>query len=240
MLGTIAKAGKVLDLFTRDAQEWGVTEVAAELDIAKSSAHELLATLCQLGLVRRRDNGRYRLGWRIMELHRNLVDTTTLLGPPHRQLQKAADALNGTVHVGALDGMELVFLDEAVGGQERDFQASKIGHSAPALSTALGKVLVSFEAQQTEGLAALVPSAQAQRECEQVCTRGYAVDLQGWMPGLCCVSVPIFDLSGSVQTAISYAAPPGGFSRDFSRLLRVLRWLAQDVTKARALASTRR
>jgi DNA-binding IclR family transcriptional regulator len=239
VLSTIAKAGKVLDLFTCDAQEWGVTEVAAELNIPKSSAHALLTTLCELGLVRRLDNCRYRLGWRIMELHRNLVDTSTLLGPPHLQLQRAADALNATAHVAALDGTELVFLDEAVGGQERNFQSSQIGHHAPALCTALGRVLVSFEERQAETMAPVVPT-EARREFEQVCMRGYAVDLQGWVPDLCCVAVPIIGLSGSVQTAISFAAPPHRFSRDFPRLLNGVRWLAQDVTKSRLLLSTER
>ncbi|WP_236793435.1 IclR family transcriptional regulator [Amycolatopsis sp. GM8] len=240
MLGTIAKAGKVLDLFSADAQERGVSEVAAELKIPKSSAHALLATLCQLGLVRQLENSRYRLGWRLMELYRALVDTTTLLGPPHLQLQRVADAMNAIAHVGALEGPKVVFLDEAVGGQERNFAVSQIGHRAPALTTALGKVLLSFEERQADGLALQEAGRQARNELDQVCARGYAVDLQGCVPDLHCVAAPIFDASGCVQTAISFAVPPHRFSRDFPRLLNCVRWLTRDVTKASMLMHTKR
>jgi DNA-binding IclR family transcriptional regulator len=234
VLGTIAKAGKVLDLFTDTAQEWGVTEVAAELGTAKSSAHALLTTLCELGLVRRTDANRYRLGWRIMELHRNLVDATTLLGPTHRQLQHVADGLNATAHVGALEGSKLVLLDEAVGGRERNFQLSQIGHCAPAASTALGKLLLACEARQSE-IGPVSANPTHHPDLPDIARRGYAVDLQGWVSDLSCVAVPVFDLSGNAQTAISVAVPSARFSREFPRLLKILLWLAQDVTKSRLL-----
>ncbi|MBO9350968.1 MAG: helix-turn-helix domain-containing protein [Thermomicrobium sp.] len=44
MLQTVQKAAQVLRLFTPHQPEWGVTEVAAALEIPKSGAHALLRT----------------------------------------------------------------------------------------------------------------------------------------------------------------------------------------------------
>ena len=45
MLLTVKKIGPVLDLFSVERPEWGVTEVAERLGTAKSSAHALLVSL---------------------------------------------------------------------------------------------------------------------------------------------------------------------------------------------------
>jgi hypothetical protein len=42
-LQTVQKIGPVLDLFTVERPEWGVSEVAAVIDIPRSNAHALLS-----------------------------------------------------------------------------------------------------------------------------------------------------------------------------------------------------
>ena len=46
-LNTVAKVGRVLDLFAPEQPEWGVSEVAEALRIPRSSAHALLASLAK-------------------------------------------------------------------------------------------------------------------------------------------------------------------------------------------------
>ena len=67
MLGTVSQASDVIALFTADHPEWGVSQVAGRMELAKSSAHALLSTLAEIGPVRRTASGRYRLGWRVFE-----------------------------------------------------------------------------------------------------------------------------------------------------------------------------
>src|SRR4051794_17520095 len=77
MLGTVARAGEVLDLFTVEAPEWGPTAVAERVGVSKSQAHELLATLAGIGLLPRCETtGRYQLGWRVASLHAILARTS--------------------------------------------------------------------------------------------------------------------------------------------------------------------
>ena len=51
MLQTIYKASEVLALYDREHTEWGVREVADRLKLAKSTTHDLLASLAQVGFL---------------------------------------------------------------------------------------------------------------------------------------------------------------------------------------------
>src|SRR5919112_593364 len=64
MPASVRKAALVLDLFSVERPDWGPTEVADELGIAKSTAYALLAELTSVGLTERLPCGRYRLGSR--------------------------------------------------------------------------------------------------------------------------------------------------------------------------------
>jgi IclR helix-turn-helix domain len=66
MPASVHKAALVLDLFSVERPDWGPTEVADELRIAKSTAHALLGELASVGLTERLPCGRYRLGWRTL------------------------------------------------------------------------------------------------------------------------------------------------------------------------------
>ncbi len=57
-----AKAGKVLNLFSFKQPEWRVSEVAKALEIPKSSASDIMASLADQGLLNQNKGGRYRLG----------------------------------------------------------------------------------------------------------------------------------------------------------------------------------
>src|ERR1700685_4045418 len=103
MLGTVGKASRVLDLFTTERPEWGVTETADALGIPRSSAHDLLATLADTGLLRPAECNRYRLGWKLLTLSSTMLDTSdvrTHARPVMRQLVKK---LGATTHLAILD-----------------------------------------------------------------------------------------------------------------------------------------
>ena len=57
------KALRVLSLFTREHPEWGVTSVARQVAMSKSTVHRILRVLEQHGfLTQNPDTRRFRLG----------------------------------------------------------------------------------------------------------------------------------------------------------------------------------
>jgi DNA-binding IclR family transcriptional regulator len=113
MLGTVTKAGQVLDVFTPECPEWGVTEVADRLGLSKSNAHELLASLASIDLLQRTPRARYRLGWRVVSMAGGLAEATLLRkhAPPH--LEALACRGGQTTHLGVWDGREMFFVAQS-------------------------------------------------------------------------------------------------------------------------------
>src|ERR671936_3042462 len=98
---SVHKAALVLDLFSVERPDWGPTEVADELRIAKSTAHALLAELTSVGLTERLPCGRYRLGWRTLGLARTMLATSGYLDVVMPTARMVVSHCGETVHVTA-------------------------------------------------------------------------------------------------------------------------------------------
>ncbi|MFI5621900.1 IclR family transcriptional regulator [Nocardioides sp. NPDC051685] len=232
MLGTVTKAGKVLDLFTVAHPEWGVAEVAARLSIPKSSAHGLLASLCEIGLMRRATGGRYRLGWRIVELNRTLSDTTGLLAGTRPVLRQLSEHLGAMAELGALHHDEVTVLDRAVSASATETMRRVASTPAVVGRSALSKVLVAnmrsgdrdklIERLCCPGTNPLPPSAPAdlQTELGAVRLRGIGYDIEQTQVGSCSVAAPVWDADGEVHAAIAVTLPSLPFHRNRELLSR--------------------
>jgi DNA-binding IclR family transcriptional regulator len=244
MLGSVSKAGRVLNLFTPEMPEWGVSAVALELGIAKSSAHALMLTLDDIGLVRRLPDGRYRLGWKIIQLNRTLQHSTDLAGPSRSRLQRLADGLRATVHVAGLRGREVVYLDKFRGGGCPDIAESGTGMVMPAYCTALGKVLLaSLSPAQADALLTLhgmerrtprtITSPEALREdLGRARTLGVGYDLEESVPSVCCVAAPVRGRDGIVEAAVSVTVPAAAFHGREDQFRRAARSAARVLSQS--------
>src|SRR3954471_14596264 len=122
MLRTVMRAGAVLDLFTDEEPEWGVSATAARLGIANSMAHDLLVSLASTGLLQRVGHGRYRLrggtgapgagvvgaGWRTVSLASVLLRTSDLKAKGAAVVQRLAEGTRAGVRLVAWDRGEIV------------------------------------------------------------------------------------------------------------------------------------
>ena len=143
MLGTVTRAGKLLDSFS-EQPEWGVTAVANELQIAKSQAHELLTSLCFIGLLRRSGRGRYRLGWRTVSLGTELL-SQEFRGDTSVAVRRLALRSGESAQLAALDRTRIVTLARCRG--KLDEAGPPPLRSDTLHCTAAGKLLLSAMAR---------------------------------------------------------------------------------------------
>ena len=73
--------------------------MADELRIAKSTAHALLGELTSVGLTERLPCGRYRLGWRTLELARTKLATSGHREEITPTARRLASHFGETVHI---------------------------------------------------------------------------------------------------------------------------------------------
>ena len=144
MLQTIQKASEVLALYDREHTEWGVREIAEKLNTAKSSTHDLMASLAQFGFLKRTDEGRYRLGWRLVTLSEILLATTELRKEARPVIEDLAAHYQETIHLAVLDDTQAVYVDKLEGRQAVRVELTSLGARLYAHCSALGKVLLAY------------------------------------------------------------------------------------------------
>jgi len=219
MLGTLGKAAEVLDLFTPERPEWGVTEVAKALSWPKSSAHAILNSLAQAGFLHRTPGGRYRLGWRILVLARTLNQCTPLKSLARPILEKLVATYGETVHLAVLERGKVLYVDKMQGTRAVRVEITGEGALLWPHGSALGKVLLAHLPEEEvrdlfalQGLPRLTPNTittldELLSELEGVRRRGYAYDIEEYMPELCCVAAPVRNHAGAVVAALSFSVP---------------------------------
>jgi hypothetical protein len=133
MIQTIEHAGSILALFSAQRPEWGATSVARALGGSKSGAHNLLVSLACIGLLRRVENGHYRLGWRALEMADTIGSTDELIAAATPVMRDLARACDHPVALGAgANGLVIAWTDE---------RGTYVGGSSWFPSTALREAL---------------------------------------------------------------------------------------------------
>lgn len=218
---TVTNALRMLEVFHTEA-EIGVSDLARRLKLHKNNAFRLLATLELAGYVRQcRDSELYCLGPRCVELGQAYARNHDLIEQARPILESLSSTMNETTHLGSLDETEVVHLDGVLPNQ-LVLTGSRVGERLPAHCTALGKVLLaaagtSAMAKDPEAFkrrsftsftnSTIVDPMKLIEELRNVELRGYAVDLEEFAAGLCCVAAPIRDASSNVIAALSISGP---------------------------------
>jgi DNA-binding IclR family transcriptional regulator len=196
MPASVHKAALVLDLFSVERPDWGPTEVAEELGIAKSTAHALLTELSSVGLTERLPCGRYRLGWRTVELARTKLATSGPLDAMTPTARQLASHFGETVHITAWERGRVLYVasERPAGGVAAPMEPVAAELTPP------GMVLLAERAGDAGS--GLPPG-----ELERTRRRGYAVGAQQALAGVECAAAPVRTGGGPATTALALCAP---------------------------------
>jgi IclR family acetate operon transcriptional repressor len=215
----IERAVSILNAFSPEDPELGVTELAERLGLHKSTVHRFMVNLDAAGLVERNPRtGRYRLGLRIFELGGLVMQQMNLWDEALPFLEGLVHDSGETGHLAVLDGGEAIYI-ERVEARRALRVPSAIGRGYPAHATNLGKVLLADlprerveEIVAERGLAAYTPHTITdleglEAELERIRVLGYAIDNEEYDEGLRCIGAPVRDHSGHVVAALGIGGP---------------------------------
>lgn len=203
----------------------GVTDIATDLGVAKSTAYDHLKTLEANGFVVQEDDGSYRIGLRFLDhggRARNRLKLYRFGKPEVAALAESTGELANLVieehgmgvYVDVVWGVDSVNIDTYVGKREL-LHSTAVGKAILAHSPRekVGAILDRHGLpQETENT--LSTRAELDEALETVRERGYAVDNEERLLGLCCVAAPI-RLDGDTATgAISISGPTGRMQDD--------------------------
>jgi IclR family transcriptional regulator, KDG regulon repressor len=251
LLGSIGKAGRVLDLFTPQHPEWGVTEVAAALSMPRSSAYDLLSTLAETGLLKHSDCKRYRLGWKVVSMSRTVLSTSDVRTHAQEVMRALVERLGATVHLATFDNGEVICIDKLASCQRLPLPASAIGMQLPPHSSAVGKVLLAHQprlvatrAFERSGMPRYTQSTTTSVdalsfELASIRDGAPARDREETIEGVCCHAAPILNCA-TVVAAISVSVTSEADARFPERLAAIAKAAGMRVSqRIRAAESMR-
>ena len=223
MLQTVQKIGPVLDLFTIERPEWRLSELAEAIGVPRSSAHALLTSLVEIGLLQCRTKGRYRIGWRIVSLGETLRASVDVRSAAAPVLQSLVERHRETCHLAVMERYKVLYVDKFLGTQVINVVGARLGAQLDAHCTAVGKVLLAqCDPEEVrrfvthKPLRRLTPSTITNpvalaRELNAVRAAGCAFDAGEAVPEVHCVAAPVRDDLGSVIAAVSMTVPASRF-----------------------------
>jgi DNA-binding IclR family transcriptional regulator len=203
----------------------GVSEVAARVELPKSTVARLLASLTAEGAVERvTGDRRYRLGGRLLSLAASIQPTRSLIGLARTHLVELASELGEAAGLSIADGFDVHYIDQIETGHQvriRDWTGSRVpmhavssglvllAHFPPStLDVFLAHPLQRFTPRTTTD-----PSTLRAR-LRRVRADGYAWVHEEFAEGLNSVAAPVADESGAIVAAIHVHGPAYRFPRE--------------------------
>jgi len=236
------RAVAILDAFTADRTELGVSEIARITGLSRSTVHRLLVTLRRHELVQQLPNSsNYALGPHLLRLAQIAFSNINLQSAARGTMIRLRDQCNETVGLHTRLGTATrTVLDQVESSQPLRRTYTEVGMSIPIYQGAPGKILLAFspEELQEEILGGQLEPAtprsitdpkKLRAELGRTRKNGYALSFEERVPGISTLAVPIFDHTGRVAAALSVTGPSSRVNK--ARLLEILP-LAVDAASA--------
>lgn len=191
----------------------GVTELAKELGLAKSTVHSHLSTAEYHGFVVKED-GQYRIGLRFLDLGIHARDNKGIYAVAKSKVQELAEESRERAWCEVEENGLGVFICEAVGERTVNTDA-RIGKRMPLHCHAGGKAMLAYfpedrrraviDRHGLEGRTkhTITDEDELEAELEAVRERGFAVNREESILGIHSVAAPVRDNRGEVLGAVS-------------------------------------
>ncbi|GAA2205759.1 IclR family transcriptional regulator [Nonomuraea monospora] len=207
---SVDRAIAILEILARDGAT-RVTDLAAALDVHKSTAFRLLAALEQGGLVEQTgDRGRYRLGFGVVRLAGAATAQLDLSRESRPVCLRLAEEIGETVNIAVGRGGDAVNVSQ-VRGPAAISGHNWVGQRTPSHATSSGKVLLAYGALRLgpvlERYTPHTITAPESLRLEEIRERGWAAAVEELEVGLNAVAAPIRGADGSVVAAVSASGP---------------------------------
>jgi DNA-binding IclR family transcriptional regulator len=196
----------------------GLAELARALDLNRSTAHHLLATLRGRGFVDQDERTRtYRLGYRVVGLVNLFLRRNDLVAAATGPIRALRDASGESAQFKVLQGTGQASLIDLPGSRPVHVRAPFSIGEPDLYCTASGKVLLAYLPRDNgERLTAALPFTRftastladpdaLRAELAIVRAQGYAVDREERFEGVMCVAAPVFGRAGAVPSLGSRA-----------------------------------
>ena len=229
------RISSIIDAFDAASPTLSLSQLTERTGLPKSTVHRMADQLVDLRWLERTSTG-YRLGMRFFEVGGLVASRGHLRERALPYLQDLQAASRHAVHLGILEGNDVVILEKLYGHGSPNLP-TRVGGRMPAHCTAAGKALLAFAPEKVvdevvdaglvrrTGRTIVVPELFRQ-ELATIRTAHWALETEENVPGTRCVAAPIRG-SGRAIAAVSVSGPV--HKVDVSRVVPLVRRCAADI-----------
>lgn len=213
---SLVKALKVLECFTPDRMELGITEISRMIGLNKSNVHNIVSTFCKLGYMQPSENGKYTLGLTLVEYAFTINNLLGFQNAIYDLTFGLSNKVGEIVHFGVPHKSSVMYLQvvHPVSSLPVMSYRNTTGLTAPLYSTGIGKAILAFMPEETwrehipEKREKYTPNALTDldmilEELIKTRRRGFSIDNEEKDLGTKCVGVPIFNIKNRLVGGLS-------------------------------------
>lgn len=214
---SVDRAVTIMEILARSG-EAGVTDIAAEVGVHKSTAFRLVASLERRGLVEQTgERGKYRLGVGILRLAGATTARLDVVQEARPVVRTLASDTGETVNISVLSDRSALYLDQVSGSSALHQPHNWVGQHIPLHATSNGKILLSgLSRDEVDATLRSLPSytdktittkKHLRSELDEVRAQGYAVAVDELEVGLTALAAPVRNAHGDVVASMSVSGP---------------------------------
>ncbi|MFJ3621782.1 IclR family transcriptional regulator [Streptomyces iakyrus] len=202
-----------------------VGELTKLFGLPKSTVQRTLVTLAEAGWLRanRKDTTRWEIGARVLAVRPAALQGSSLFAAAREPMIRLRDQVNETIHLSVPDALHSMVVVDRVDCAHavRTFHA--IGDTSPLHATATGHAVLAHLAKseldeftagtlKEYGEETITDPGELRAELRRVKDRGYAVNHNQYLQGVCAIAAPVLDGDGVPLAAVAASLPESRFA----------------------------
>jgi IclR family transcriptional regulator, acetate operon repressor len=216
---SINRAVAILRCFDADHPRLGITDVSRMTGLSTSTAHRLLTSMMDNGLIRQMSDRKYTLGSMLIQLTRSGAVPQSLREAALPLMEKLRDRVGETVGLHALlPSYERAVIDQVESKEPLRRTYTEFGQPIPLALGAPGKVLLAhlpYELQEqilTRPIPQATPTTptdahELRAQLAEIRNRNYALSFSERTAGIRTIASAIFEAGGNLLASVSVSAP---------------------------------
>lgn len=209
----------LLDIVADSQRPLRFVDIAERAGLSKPTAHRMLSTLVEAGLLRIDDRDQtYRLGFRLFQMAHRVWGEFDLRSAAEPELERLRDLTHEAVRLAIMESREVLYIDQ------RDIAhpvrlASGVGARVAIHASGAGKAIMAHLDPPARQLLlsqielerftpnTITDRAELARQLDLIKARGYAVSFEEQHVGVSSVAAPILDHRARAIGAIAIVGP---------------------------------
>lgn len=224
---SLEKAMNILECFSVNTPELGITQIAEKLELSKSNVHNIVSSFTKMGYLEQNDSGKYSLGLKMLEYSFVVNEHLGYPRAVYDIINDISQRCGEIVYFGIpyRDRVLYLYVAHPMSRLQMMPYREILGETAPLYCTGIGKAMLMsipedewperitkdrtpFTQNTILNYDAIIKDLKA---CK---ARGYSIDNVEREPGFRCVGMPVFNMAGMLIAGTSISGPESTMTDD--------------------------